>query len=406
MKPRSLALVLVVFSCVASSGTPPTTPTTPTSPAELRQQPMQVQQLPANLMALNRPAPWQSVEQAKLQYNVFRQYAPASLAPQFDRPVTNNEYRNLVSQRAASFRSGNQALRLAVNANVIIDVGAMRADDAGTVALVDLERSTGVLESLRADVQLQKALKLSFDPSKSYVIPTLSSVFSKEGGARSAYVGGESLTVNVAAKDHSRLTVLRMEDGRWKVLSDSLRSTVTIESPQVLREKLARTGEPEFYRGYNVVGTVTVPADIRWISMSAFEEARRQKAAARTSPAPPGTPSPPKPPESTPLPTPPPKPPSYTGYGSSPICRRHCSAGECFGCCAAAMAAEQASVFSTSLACHAASDLCPWCHIGCAILTASLSAWIPIHDTQCVTTCPMGRETTVSSGNPYHCPVH
>lgn len=405
MKLPSLVAALAVFSSAADAGTPPAQPATP---AEVRQGPMEVRQAPVNVMLLNRPASWQRIEQAKLQYNVFRQYAPADLVPQLEQPVANPAYRDLVAQRAAAFRSGARSLKLAINANTLIDAGALRAEDAGTVVLVDLAGSPGLLESLKADLLAQKELKLDVSEEKNYVVPTFASTFARADGTSAAYRSSDSLMVTIAAKNHSRVTVLRLENGVWKRVSDSAAGAV-VESPQALRAKLQQR-RAVFYKGYERVLDTTAAVAKPRIDLvnlnQLFDMRQLQRMGAGTSPSQPGSGTTVPAPEPTPLPTPPARPPSYTSYGVTPTCSRQCEKGNCIACCAAVMSAEHSAIGAAGFACHMSSDLCPWCHIGCAIMVTAMWHVAAIHDTTCVIGCGVRSEIPVSRGNPNHCPVH
>lgn len=345
-------------------------------------------------------APWLNVVAEKRQYYVYKAYAPADLGPRLDAPIGDPAYRSLITARAMAFRSGTRPVRLAIDPTAIVDVGAESPEVANTVALVDLARSADLRAALRSE--------LGVDETRSYVIPTLTTALAPDDAAPGSYAASDTLMVTVAAMDHSRVTLWKLENGRWVKVSDTTAAMATDRDPQTLVNKMRIRREAAYYQAYRLAipasPTKAAPAlrSVNTDAMSAIlkklaqsrtgkktseEQKRIEELAAAAAAAR-------KPP------------PSYTAYGAMPWCRGHCSTPSCIGCCGLASSVEHTNIAMAVFACHAASDLCPWCHIGCGIMTAALYASATAADTTCFVTCGIGRETPVEQGNPQHCPVH
>jgi hypothetical protein len=400
MKLLRLALLFgALFSILESSAQEVTS-------GAMREQRISPAQVFTNAEHRARMAPWMDVRAEKRQYYVYGSYAPPELRAQLERPIANPAARALLTARSAAFVSGARRMRLAIDPDAIVDVGTQRAEDANTVALVDLARSP--------DLQTALAQELRVDAANNYVIATLGSAFARESGPTAAYGVNDTLMVTIAAKDHSRVTVLKLQDGRWQNVSDLTAATTPRRDPQSLLNSYRMRGERLSYQGIDRIASAGSQSAFRNVSTGQWKEIAARggidnprDSSGLLKPALPGSSTAPassKPPAPS-TPAPPPPPPSFVAYGQTPWCSGHCSAGSCMGCCAAAMATEQATLFATSFACHLASDLCPWCHAGCAVMTAAMSSHLAILDTTCITSCVAGRRVPASQGNPQHCPV-
>jgi hypothetical protein len=383
---------------------------TPGSVRDQRLLPAQISLSPEHRLGT---APWMDVRAEKRQYYVYGSFAPPELRAQLERPIANPAAKALLAARSAAFTSGARRMRLTIDPDAIVDVGTQRPEDANTVALVDLAKSP--------DLQAALTQELKVDLVNNYVMATLGSAFAKESGVRPAYGVHDALMVTIAAKDHSRVTVLKLQDGRWQNVSDMTAATTPPRDPQSLVNSYRMRGERLYYQGIDRIAVASNQTAFRNVAATQWKEIAARQGIANPLQAPTGLPAPLKsgsstaPATSAPAsttkpaapstPTPTPPPPSYLSYGSTPWCSGHCSAGSCIGCCAGAMAAEQGTLFASSFACHLASDLCPWCHAGCAVMTAAMSSHLAILDTACITSCVAGRRVPASQGNPKHCPV-
>ena len=59
----------------------------------------------------------------------------------------------------------------------------------------------------------------------------------------------------------------------------------------------------------------------------------------------------------------------------------------CYRCCGAGAAAKAAGIQALSMTCHLSSDLCPWCHAGCAISAAILWGAAGTESGMCFVNC-------------------
>jgi hypothetical protein len=346
-------------------------------------------------------APWLEVRPDKRQYYAYRSYAPPELIARLDRPVQSPEVRALLTQRSAAFRSGRRQMRLTLDPDSIVSLGTEDPDDASSVALVDLGRSPDLLASLTTELRI--------DAENNYVLPTLSSRFARDPAVRSRYVVEDTLMVSVAAKNHSRVTILELKSGQWVTVSDLRPDSVPNKDPAALRARLTRRGGVLHYQGIENVAQANARAPygqplIREVSSDEWRDLASRSGI--DNPLKDGSPTlpakdPAAPSAST---TAPPPTPTYKAYGKSPWCNRRCSASQCVSCCAGFIAAERNAAFAASLACHIASDLCPWCHAGCAAMTAATSVTMTMLDVQCISTCAVG-VATPASNNPLSCPV-
>lgn len=398
MKLPSLAIVVATFVAVATGDSGAQTPRPAPTPGV---EPDRVAPAPRPITAARapQPAPWQRLDPdpAKRQYYVYRQYAPADVAARLDQPITDSAYRELLARRAASFRSGSKSLRLAIDPDAILDVGTTRPEDTSTVALVDLDRSPDLRAMVHRDLRV--------DERQSYVIPFLSSAVAREAGATPAYRSHDSLIVSVAAKDHSRVAVWRFADGRWQRVSEVTAKAAATRDPQTLVNRLRMPRERAYFGGFRQVvqaqaavqqPTVASVTSNELVALfqrlqvqdpgdkdaKAAAEAKQEEQTAAAQPA------------------------RYTAYGKSALCNRHCSSPACVGCCATVKAAEEAHIGGIAFACHVLSDLCPWCHAGCAANTAFLLSIALTQFIDCTVKCGQPQELLASQGNPRNCPVH
>jgi hypothetical protein len=304
-------------------------------------------------------------------------------------------------------------MRLAIDPDGIVNLGAEQPQDAASVAVVDLGKSPDLLNTLSGELRL--------DTTNNYVIPVLTSRYAQQRG-RSTYITRDTLMVTVAAKNHSRVTLYALEDGRWTKVSDLTPADVPDKNPVSLRDKfkLKPGTEPMQYQGLERIAIAAAQSSADASSFSQASGQQWRDLAAQNglenplSPvntgsgltnSPLGTGKPkPKPAGDKPPPEDIPQVQSYMAYGQSPWCNRQCSAGSCQGCCIAAHAVEEAHVFGASLACHIASDLCPWCHVGCAAMTGVMVATMTTMDTACMKTCQVGNRLPATN-NPQRCPV-
>jgi len=399
MKTPSLLPIIPLFLAMASSAQEPA-------------QTVQPRLAPAQLSVEHRAglAPWLDVRAEKRQYYAYRNFAPPDILTQLDRPVASPAVRKLLAQRSATFQSGSRRMRLAIDPDSIVNLGAEQAQDAASVAVVDLGRSPELWSALSGELRL--------DAVNNYVIPVLTSRYAQQSGG-STYLAQDTLMVTVAAKNHSRVTLYALEDGRWNKVSDLTPADVPDKDPVSLKRKLRlNTGTtPMQYQGLEKIALANSQASVnqtlfRQVSSQQWRDLATRGAVDNprladtgvtmggTKPKPAGSSTTTT--TTTTTTTPPQR--SYLAYGQSPWCNRQCSAGACFGCCAAAHAAEQASIVGASLACHIASDLCPWCHIGCSAMTGTMFAAMANMDTLCLSTCPINNRTPASN-NPNRCPV-
>ncbi len=68
------------------------------------------------------------------------------------------------------------------------------------------------------------------------------------------------------------------------------------------------------------------------------------------------------------------------------------------------MVIEQGIIAQAAMWCHIFSDLCPWCHVGCAAATAMAQIPLLTLNQICIGNCLFGYEEY--GANPHHCPVH
>lgn len=408
MKLRNLWVVVALLSSASYSGSPTG------GPGGVTSQPVPVPgaTAPGSLAPASRqPASWQSVEQAKVQYNVFRSYAPPDLAARFDRPVTDAAQRALIARRAAAFRSGARSLRLAVNPNAIIDVGATRPEDANTVAIVDLEKSADLQALLRPGPNADPA-SLKVDEQKNFVLTTLATSIARDAGAAPAYESYDNLTVTVAARDLSRVSAWTLVSGQWQRMFDVTAASVDTRDPQVLLNRTQLRRDRYYFEGLGAVTraqTATSQSIIRSGSVNQFEAmlsrlqsgystADRDKAAEEKAKAAEAAQTEAqKAAEANP---------KLTAYGKIAPCTRYCSAQTCRNCCTSHNVAAINGIAGVAFACHFFSDFCPWCHAGCAANTTAMMLVAENVYASCRSGCNQATEVQANQGNPRNCPVH
>jgi hypothetical protein len=338
-------------------------------------------------------APWQSIERAKLPYNVFRAYAPPELAAQFDRPIADPAQRGPIVARAASFASGARRLALTIVPDAIIDVGAARPGDANVVALVDLERSPQLQPLVLAGPGADAA-SLAIDPESHYAIPVMSVAFVRDGAGVGRYGATESLTLTVVPKDLGRVTVWRLDGRAWRRVVDVAATGSTQQDPAILLGKLSTRAKPVFGGLGGVAAKAALdPAGVTTLTLEAL--ARGLQPAASKGEAPQAAP-----PEAPATGT------RYDAYGAFGSCTRYCTRASCERCCGSLNGAANLAIGNVALACHLLSDLCPWCHAGCAGNTAAMLTIAGIEHAACRTSCSMRSTIEVRLGNPRNCPIY
>lgn len=334
--------------------------------------------------SVSRSAPWLAPDNSKQQFYVFRSFAPPAVTAQIDRPVADPAYRAQLARRAAALRIGPRVLRLAVNPNAIVDAGAARAGEANTAASIELENSPDLLAMVRGELRV--------DPNQNYVVPFLLSRYARVSGPRPAYRVNDRVQVTVVPKNLAGIAVWTFTDGRWQREYQSARRVMSEQERRSTLDLLNARAMGRQYSGYSGVALAQSVDSVQAQDlMRLIMVLGNPSAPSSPAPAPAPAVSPPQ---------------TYTAFGSSPLCRQQCSKESCLACCGQAFLVEQATVFSLALTCHMLSDLCPWCHIGCAANTAAMSLAMAAHDTICVGGCAFGKETLASQGNPKNCPLH
>ena len=374
----------------------------PIAPARSRPAPAESTSPPTPALA-----PWQGIPKAKRGYAVFRELAGTQWRDRLDHPVTDPTYIDFMAKRAGAFSSGKQKLPLVLAPSSIVDIGATSPTDSRTAALVDLDASP----ELQA-----KIAELGFDPSTSYINAVLLSGLTLDPKAsrthkRNVYTYDDAVIVTIAAKDHTRTTSWQLEPAGFRELSDVRGQTLSKKAAKQKVAEMAGNLPTLYHAGWERVALEAPP--VRGKSFGEAEAAKLASHCARVGcekveaaqsqrlsasdaagaklvkvPLPPATSPTPPPAEAQ---TPGGSPPAggglpHAGFfstapsqGNKPVyglfrCSNQCSWTKCVGCCAAWHAADNAIVFATSATCHALSDLCPWCHAGCAINTAIMSS--------------------------------
>ena len=419
---------------------------------DIRRQPISsigVATVAAPLPSLDRTvAPWLNIVADKKAYYVYPQFTVPAAREQIRRPITDERYRQFVQSRGAAFRVAGRALPLAVNANAIVDVGGGTLDRSNTAALIDLGRSPAFSTMLKESIGVNQR-----DPYyvTAFLVNSLAfDLPATQQSGQEKYRHDERVLVEVAAKDHRSTALWVLENGKWTKLFNVQRPRSAIRDPrrELLRLKTAQ--QPKFYQGYERVDLnesqasgareqifgrreLTNLTEIRCSLSGCVEKTRLEPMTSATmeetpdssqsegfycgeggcEPANAGSSSQPSDSSDTgdtgdtSVPEPPK---SYSSWGNPrnfttwAQCNRRCSSGNCVNCCTNQMVIEQGVIAHAAMWCHFFSDLCPWCHIGCA--TATVMAQIPLLTLSqiCIGNCLFGYEEY--GANPHHCPVH
>lgn len=369
--------------------------------------------------ATTKLAPWQRVDPKKTQYRVFERFAPPSVEQQLRQPVRDAAYLEFLADRAHQFRSGKRRFDLRIDPDAVVDVGAPVPHASNTIALIDLPRSPALRQAILRRTKVEE--------SEVYIHAFLSSRFSKrkrKGKAnakqgKNSYRYRDRVIVTVAAKDHSRVSAWRLDKGRWTKLYDVTPQDVADKRPATLLGNLQLQSATRYHgtferialkhpaSGGRVFPEVAGSALANYCKTHACELPTADPDDAGSGGGSSSDTS------DTPAATPPPggggeasDPAVYTAYGNL-VCTHECSSNECNGCCQQIYAAEVTSIAGIALACHILSDLCPWCHAGCAVNETTMFAAASAMQLGCTVGCSTSRELDPQlHPNPRQCSTH